>query len=84
MRSLAGFKLKGSNKSPLACFLIAFIYSLTAYVFQSWEFLTSLLSCSAAVLKQKSKSRNQPVLGSGLCTLDFSTLKAILIQAIVI
>lgn len=54
MRELAGFKLKGINKSPLTCFLMAFMYSLAACVFQSWEFLTSLLRCSAAVFRQKS------------------------------
>jgi hypothetical protein len=54
MRELARFKLKGTNKSPLTCFLIPFMHSLTGCVFQSWEFLTSLLSSSAAVFRQKS------------------------------
>lgn len=54
MYELARFKLKETNKSPLTYFLIAFMYSLAACVFQSWEFLTSSLSFSAAVFRQKS------------------------------
>ncbi|MBG1243568.1 hypothetical protein [Nostoc sp. NZL] len=54
IRELAGFKLKGINKSPLTHFLMVFIYSLTACVFQPWEFLTTSLSCYAAVFRQKS------------------------------
>ena len=54
MRELAEFRLKGINKSPLTYFLMAFIYSLTACIFQPWEFLTSSLSFYAAAFKQKS------------------------------
>lgn len=54
MHELAGFKLKGTNKNPLTYFLMAFMYSLAACVFQSWKFLTSSLSCSTAVFRQKS------------------------------
>jgi hypothetical protein len=54
IHELAGFKLKGINKSPLACFLMAFVYSLTACVFQLWEFFPSSLSYYAAIFKQKS------------------------------
>jgi hypothetical protein len=54
IRELAGFKLKGINKSPLTHLLMVFIYSLTVYVFQPWEFLTSSLSSYAAVFRQKS------------------------------
>ncbi|MBW4424869.1 MAG: hypothetical protein KME50_10560 [Nostoc desertorum CM1-VF14] len=54
IRELAGFKLKGINKSPLTNFLMGFMYILTACVFQPWEFLTNSLSCYAAVFRQKS------------------------------
>ncbi len=54
IRELAGFKLKGINKSPLTYLLMVFIYSLPVCVFQPWEFLTSSLSFYAAVFRQKS------------------------------
>ncbi|WP_375501007.1 hypothetical protein [uncultured Nostoc sp.] len=53
MRELAGFKLKGINKNPLTYLLMVFIYSLTACIFQPWEFLTSSLSSYAAIFMQK-------------------------------
>lgn len=54
MTVLVELKLKGINKSPLTYFLMILIYSLTACIFQPWEFLTSSLSSYAAVFRQKS------------------------------
>ncbi len=81
MRELAGFKPKGTNKNPLTYFLVALQPRCLRFsVLGVFNKLTKLFCCR---LQVKISSRNQPVLGSGRCTLDFSTLKAILIQAIV-
>lgn len=81
---LAGFKLKRINKSSLAYFVMAFYIQPHYLRFSAlgvFNKLTKLLCCR---LPAQISGRNQPVLGSGLCILDFSTLKAILIQIIVI